>query len=316
MTTGGSAVPTSVRYVKNGAGGRWWSAAKARGEIHAGWNASVPRDLLKDANMNAIKPILEKWWSGKSGATQDINALRTLLDHPSQDVWITFEERRLWWCTVHDGVSVSSDGETNEHGNFWLTCARPWSDRSIDGTRHLAIAELPGFVTAIAGFRSTVCEPKASKEILRIIRNEADADAEMAVEARSAYEEAILRLVSRLGWKDFEVLVDLILSRTGWARVAVLGSVGEDVDIEAENASTEEIAFVQVKSQASQAVLDDYVSRFSGQRDHYDRMIFAVHDCEGALTIPKGLPVHVWTGRRIAQLVVKHGLGDWIAKRV
>jgi hypothetical protein len=85
---------------------------------------------------------------------------------------------------------------------------------------------------------------------------------------------------------------------------------------EAENASTEETAFVQVKSQASQAVLDDYVSRFSGQRDHYDRMIFAVHDCEGTLTLPEGLPVHVWSGQRIAQLMVKHGLGDWIAKRV
>jgi hypothetical protein len=104
-----------------------------------------------------------------------------------------------------------------------------------------------------------------------------------------------------------------MLSRKGWARVAVLGSVAEDIDIEAENASTEETAFVQLKSQASQAVLDDYVSRFSAQRDHYDRMIFAVHDCEGTLTLPEGLPVHVWSGQRIAQLVVKHGLGDWIA---
>jgi hypothetical protein len=111
-------------------------------------------------------------------------------------------------------------------------------------------------------------------------------------------------------------LVDLILSRTGWARVAVLGSVGEDIDIEAENASTEETASIQVKSRASQALLEDYVSRFSAQRDHYDRMIFAVHDCDGTLTLPEGLPAHIWTGQRIAQLVVKHGLGDWIAMRV
>jgi hypothetical protein len=48
-------------------------AAKARGEIHAGWNASVPRDLLKVANMDAIEPVLKKWWNGRPGATQDIN---------------------------------------------------------------------------------------------------------------------------------------------------------------------------------------------------------------------------------------------------
>ena len=51
------------------------------------------------------------------------------------------------------------------------------------------------------------------------------------VKARCAYEDAVLKLVRRLGWKDFEVLVDLILSRTGWARVAVLGSVGEDIQV-------------------------------------------------------------------------------------
>ena len=113
------------------------------------------------------------------------------------------------------------------------------------------MAELPGFVTAVSGFRATICEPTASKDILRIIRNEVDADAEMAVKARCAYEDAVMKLVRRLGWKDFEVLVDLILSRTGWARVSVLGSVGEDIDVEAKNASTEETAFVQVKSRAS-----------------------------------------------------------------
>ena len=46
---------------------------------HAGWNASVSRDLLKVANMDAIEPVLKKWWNGRPGATQDINALRTLL---------------------------------------------------------------------------------------------------------------------------------------------------------------------------------------------------------------------------------------------
>ena len=28
-------LPNSVRYVKNGPGGRWWATAKAEGQIHA-----------------------------------------------------------------------------------------------------------------------------------------------------------------------------------------------------------------------------------------------------------------------------------------
>ncbi len=308
-------LPDTVRYVKNGAGGRWWGTAKARGEIHAGW-MSVPRELLRAADLDAIKPVLKKWWDGRRGATQDFNALSALLDRPSQHLWVTFEDRRLWWCTVLDEISVSSEGETKEHGNFWLKCARPWSDRSFDGSRHLAISELPGVVTSVAGFRGTVCEPRASEEILRIIRNEADPDAQAATQARRSYEDAILKLVPRLGPKDFEVLVDLILSRTGWARVATVGGVAEDIDIEVENASSGETAFVQVKSRADQATLDRYVSIFSGQRDHYDRMIFAVHTCSGTLAPPQGLPVQLWTGRKVAELVVKHGLGDWVALRV
>ncbi len=134
----------------------------------------------------------------------------------------------MWWCTVFDDVYVSSEGETNEHGNFWLRCATPWRDRSLDGSRHLAITELPGAVTAVAGFRATVCEPRASKEILRIVRNEPDPDAQAAIRARQGYEDAVLNLVTRLGPKDFEILVDPILSRTGWARVATVGGVAED----------------------------------------------------------------------------------------
>ena len=114
--------------------------------------------------MDAIEPVLRTWWGGKPGATQDINALRTLLDHPSQHLWITFEEPRLWWCTVQDSVSVSSNGETSKHGNFWLTCSRPWSNQSIDGGRRLVMAELPGFVTAVAGFRAAICEPNRTDQ--------------------------------------------------------------------------------------------------------------------------------------------------------
>jgi hypothetical protein len=45
-------------------------------------------------------------------------------------------------------------------------------------------------------------------------------------------------------------------------------------------------------------------------------MIFAVHKPEGNLTPLDGQPVQVWTGKRIAGLVVRLGLGDWVAKRL
>jgi hypothetical protein len=308
-------IPSSVRYVKNGEGGKWWKTAKAKNQVHLGWR-NIPGSLLCSADMRQIESMIRAEFGSKRGATQDFNALRTLLEHPSQHVWITFQDGFMWWCTVRDGVETNPDIESSERGHFWLTCELPWSNLSIAGMRHLATTELPGIVSATSGYQATVCEPKGSKEILRLIRNEVDEDANAAQLARQTYEDAVAKLVSRLGDKDFEILIDLILSRTGWARLGKVGGPTEGIDVEVENVSSDEIAFVQVKSTATQAVLDDYVSRFNDRRDRYQRMIFAVHSPKGVLTPPSGQPISIWAGKDIARRVVKLGLGDWVATRL
>ncbi len=304
----------SVRYVKNGPGGKWWSVAKAKNQIHAGWR-DVPFDALRAGDLAVIEALVKADFEGKRYWRQDFNALSSLIDHPSRHIWITFEDSCMWWCTVRDGVTTPDvDTDTAEHGHFWLTCDRPWSNHSLDGKRNLDIANLPGGVTAAAGFRGTVCEPTEWREILRILRNEGDEGAEAATAARGAYAAAVAKLVARLGWRDFELLVDLILSRTGWARVAKLGGVTEGTDLDVENPSLNERAFVQVKSQAGQAMLDEYGVRFRA-RPQFDRMIFAVHKPAAALAPPLDPSIQVWDSQRIAELVVRLGLGDWVASR-
>jgi hypothetical protein len=307
------ALPVTVRYVKNGEGGRWWSPAKGLNQVHLGWR-SVPHDLLRTVDFAAIKSIIQDEYGPKAGATQDFNMLRTLLDHPSRHLWVTFEEGCMWWCTVRDHIHTN-DGGDPALGHFWLACNRPWSNRSLGG-RHLAAANLPGVITATAGFRSTVCEPRGWREMLRVIHDEQDADAAAADEARRGYELAVSRLVARLRERDFELLIDLVLARSGWVRLAKLGGATEGVDLEVENVATNEIAFVQVKSTAGQDVLDDYARRFAERRDRYQRMIFAVHSPKGSLQTPLGQPVQVWAGDHIAKLVVRLGLGDWVASRL
>jgi hypothetical protein len=92
--------------------------------------------------------------------------------------------------------------------------------------------------------------------------------------------------------------------------------VTEGIDIEVENLAIGETAFVQVKSVASQDGLDDYVDRFAERRERYQRMIFAVHTPRGALKAPPDQPIQVWAGEHIAKLVVRLGLGDWVANRI
>ena len=173
----------SVFYVKNGEHGIWWPVAKAKGQIHAGWSI-IPDELLLKPDYEAIKRLeIDDYLNrGKSkGAIADANALWHLLDAPSRHVWITFEDNCRWWCAVHDGAVINPRDEHT--GNFWLVCDRKWSNESLAHKR-LAIAVLPGTVTAAAGFRGTVCKPKAWETILRIIRDKQDDDASKAVNAR------------------------------------------------------------------------------------------------------------------------------------
>jgi hypothetical protein len=308
------ALPKTVRYVKNGAGGQWWTTAKASGQVHLGWSG-ISHDLLQAADLTAIKTLIQAQYGKQRGATQDFNALCALLDHPNQHLWVTFQDGCMWWCTVRDGIEINANGESKERGHFWLTCDRPWSNHSV-GDRQLTTANLPGIVTTTAGFQATVCEPTGWREILRIIQDEKDDDVVEAARACESHQCAVAKLVGRLRPRDFELLIDLILSRTGWVRLAKLGGVTEGIDIEAENVAANEIAFVQVKSTADQGVLNDYVARFGERRERYQRMIFAVHTPRGTLTPPDGQPVQVWAREQIAQLVVRLGLGEWVAKRL
>ncbi len=93
------ALPASVRYVKNGAGGQWWKAARDNGQIHAGWR-NMPASLILAADLMEIEGLIRAEFGAKPGATQDSNALRTLLDRPSQHLWVTFRDGRLWWCDL------------------------------------------------------------------------------------------------------------------------------------------------------------------------------------------------------------------------
>ncbi len=123
-------------------------------------------------------------------------------------------------------------------------------------------------------------------------------------------------MVTLLSWQDFEQLIDLILARTGWARISTLGKTLKGIDLEVENRTTDEVAFVQVKSAAPQKVLNDYMALFNGQRDRYTRMIFAVHSPSGELNVPDDQPVQLWKCDRVAELAIYAGLGEWVESRL
>lgn len=305
---------STVRYLKNGRGGKWWPAAKERHQAHFGWSR-LPGDLLLRSDLRAIEEVIRDRSKDEGAATRDLSQIREVLEDPDRHIWITFEDGRLWWCTLRRGPTVNREGESEAVGHFWLECEKPWSNRSIGG-RILSVTDLSGRVTSTAGFRGTLCTPKAEAEVLRILSDQKNEDAVALQRARDAYEATVEVGIQRLTPQDFEHLVDLVLVRSGWVRVSTLGGVLEWIDLEVKNAAADETAFVQVKSAADQAVLDDYVQRFGSRRELYSRLIVAVHTPKGKLNPPSDLPVQVWTGRHMARLAVRLGLGEWVEGRL
>jgi len=168
-----------------------------------------------------------------------------------------------------------------------------------------------------AAFRSTICEPREADAIRRTILGEVDQEAQKAADIRVEYEHALEKLIQRLSAKDFELLIDLILARTGWIRSSFVGKTKEGVDVDVENIAINELAFVQVKSSANQAILLDYIERYEQRLDNYDRMIMAVHSPKGQMEVPTTAKnVQLWTQEIIAKHSVRLGLGDWIESRL
>ena len=87
-----------------------------------------------------------------------------------------------------------------------------------------------------------------------------------------------------------------------------------DVDLIVEQPTTREHASVQVKSAATQAVLDQHIE-YIRRSDTHDRSFFICHTPDGALSAARESRVHVWAGDVLADVAVKSGLIDWLMER-
>ncbi len=137
----------------------------------------------------------------------------------------------------------------------------------------------------------------------------------LAHEARARLLVSAAALIVDLHWVDFETLVDILFARSGWHRTSVLGETLKDADLVVEQAVTGETALVQVKSAATQATLDRYITRFD-DIGVWSRMFFVCHTPKGSLMTAGRDDVQVWTREAIAERVLSHGLFDWLLGRV
>jgi hypothetical protein len=115
-----------------------------------------------------------------------------------------------------------------------------------------------------------------------------------------------------LGPRDFETLVDLVFSTSGWRRQGSVGKAQKTLDLDLTLPSTGERAFVQVKSKTTSSELDEYVGKLD-EFGPYDRMFYVYHS--GAAETDDDR-VTVVGPEKLAELVLDAGLTNWLIRKV
>lgn len=301
--------PADVRYIKLGDGGRWAQESLDHGYVAFGYH-SIPHEICVAEDWDEVRKLLADRKS-EGARTAGVNEVATFYEMGSDCLWVTFANGHLWWYFAETEVIWIGDGSDGGPSRMRPT-VDGWNNTAING-ESLKVSGLSSKLTKTANFRATICKVDERDYLLRRINGIEEPVVTSARLARAAMLEVAVDMVRGLHWADFETLADLIFARSGWQRSTKVGEKLTDVDIVMEQPTTNETAFVQVKSQASQAVLDDYLARF--RSSGFDRFFFVCHSAKGSLSLPDERNLHLFEGPRLADAAVKNGLFDWLVER-
>ena len=300
--------PETVRFIKLGEGGQWENSCIEEGTIRLGYNSPYHENCLA----GDWEPVRAYWLKYRNGnkrvATSDLNQIRAFYELSENSLWVTFFKRKLYWCFANHQVVQLEDGSRIRR------TLDGWSCKDISGN-NLTIENLDGRISKVQGFRGTICAVELPQYVENKINGVPQPEIQTAKDSLESLRASLENLIQGLWWKDFELLVDLIFSQSGWQRLSVLGQTEKDIDLDVFSPVTNRRAFVQVKSQASNEDFDASVASFSTM-EQFDEMYFVVHSCDGTLRNRIVNRVNILDTRKLSELVNNAGLVSWlIAKR-
>jgi len=244
----------------------------------------------------------------KGTATRFTNETRLFFEDGGSTLWITFIGETLFW-----GFLTPIPPERHPDGDgVWRSLAGGgWRSTDLAG-EELTKDRLSGALTQIAAYRGTTCDVKEARYVVRRINGEKTPQVERALDARRAMKASVLELIRLLGPQDFETLVDLVFSTSGWRRQGPVGKTQKTLDLDLTLPSTGERAFVQVKAKTTPAELADYVSKLD-EIGPYNHMFYVYHSGEANTDDDR---VIVIGPQRLAELSLDAGLGSWLIGKV
>lgn len=303
------AADTRVRYIKLGEGGSWEKECFEKGIIRFGFGSSNAErfPLCTAGRWNELTSTFIKEGKDKGTATRFTNETRLFFEDDGSILWITFMGEGLKWGFLESGAP---ERHTDERG-VWRKVANGWSGEDLNGDP-LTKDRLSGALTKLAAYRGTSCSVDVAEYVIRRINGQKTPEVERAVSILSEMRSSVLELMRLLEPRDFETLVDLVFSTSGWRRQGIIGKTQKTLDLDLMLPSTGERAFVQVKSRTTSAELAEYVARLD-ELGPYDRMFYVYHSGEADTSDDR---VVVIDPERLSELVLDAGLTNWLIRKV
>ena len=296
---------SQVNFIKLGTGGDWEAQCLKDGTLKFGYR-ETPHDACVAGDWARIQKVWEEIRGDAGTAKRDANQIRTFYEADENSIFITFNGGLLYWCRPKGPVQVLQDGRHRRNTLHGWHC-------TTTGGKKLTTDTLSGALLKVQMFRGTICQVKQTEYFLRKLNDELSPEVGAAEDAERAHILALIDLMRLLTWQDFELLVDLVFSSSGWRRVGVVGRTVKTVDLELILPTTEERAFVQVKSQASQKSFEEYRNRLL-ESPGYDRMFFVWHT--GDVLPDETKSVRQVGPARLAKMVLDAGLSSWLREKV
>lgn len=295
-------------YIKLGKRGKYEQSAISESKLRLGYDGQS----LQDINCSNWDKILEQLCQRQSRreAKKDLNALRSICESTSEDLWITFSQGRMWWCKLGSREIIKDDVSK------FRQVDGKWSDKDVYGKRTLEINSIPGVISKIQGFRGTVCRVRPLDTLRRLVNAEPSPVFSEIGACETALINSVEKGIKGLHWKDFETLVDLVFRGSGWRRISMLGGPMKFTDLELEDPITEDKYQVQIKSQATLKDFQDYAKGFD--RQHRRKLYFVVHSPDKSLSAIQELPqdVELILPSRLSEMVVRLGLVGWLKEHI
>lgn len=306
--------PKKVRYIKLGKKGIWEQECLKKGIIRFSFGSGDPRrfPLCESKRWDDLNNSFTDEGKSRSVSTRFTNETRLFFEDNGSTLWVTFIGERLYWGFLEpDGLRQHADGN-----DVYRNIVGGWKKIDANG-EDLTKAHLSGLLTKLSAYRGTSCSvsAEAADYVICRINGEKTPAIDKAVNTLSEMKNSIQELMKLLQPDDFELLVDLVFSTSGWRRQGKVGKEQKTIDIDLTLPSTGERAFVQVKSETNQKQFEEYIKKID-ETGPYVKMFFVYHTGNVEPVEQRDNRVTLIGPEKLANMVIEAGLINWLILKV